>query len=55
MTRMQNQYYDFQRGYLDSDVWEDGLMNAATLRGHSESSYIPHFAGNLELDQVSFP
>ena len=31
MTRMQNQFYDYQRGYLDADVEEDSLMNAALL------------------------
>ena len=31
MSRMQNQFYDYQRGYLDADVEEDSLMNAALL------------------------
>ena len=29
MSRMQNQFYDYQHGYLDTDVEEDSLMNAA--------------------------
>lgn len=29
MSRMQNQFYDYQHGYLDADVEEDSLMNAA--------------------------
>jgi len=29
MSRMENQFYDYQRGYLDTDVEEDSLMNAA--------------------------
>ena len=29
MSRMQNQFYDYQRGRLDADVEEDSLMNAA--------------------------
>ena len=31
MSRMQNQFYDYQHGYLDTDVEEDSLMNAALL------------------------